>query len=327
MSTSVVIPTHNRPEGLEGLLRDLAKQRDVEPLEVVVVNSEVGDDMADVVARVRADTGLKVRQIMAENTIALKRNAGAAATSGEVICFFDDDMRLDDDVVAAHLAAQAARPDSLISGAVEFLPEWVTNSNYYRYKNTRHMNQFTRSGDLTPVNPNNIVTMNLSIRRAVFEDIGGFDAAFRHYGGEDVEFGFRAAAQGYPLLYSRQARAWHVEHRLDILGYTKKLYENAYYGTPKVLAAWPEGRLVVPTWRWTEPGPNNPPMDKAFNLALRVISRPRLVAAFANLLTHLDKHRWAYWPLAYKALTLLVQQVAVGDRRYHRQARPSFARS
>lgn len=321
MSVSVIIPTHNRLDGLAGLLEDLRLQEGVEGLEVIVVNSPAGESVTAVVEAARA-AGLDVTEINTDNAIGQKRNEGARAAHGDLLVFFDDDMRLGPHVVAAHVSAQAAHPGTIICGAVAFSAEWVARSNYYRFKNSRHLNA-ARATDFSVVPPNKIVTMNLSIGADLFWSLDGFDTRFRRYGGEDVELGFRATRRGIPMLLCLDAEAAHMEVELDVVGYCRKLYVNAYFGTPRVLDGNPEASAVL-TWKWTETDITVPWVDQLLRAGTGLLARPQLVVALARMLRRFDRKRWAFSPFLFKALTILSQRVAADDRRAGRPARPEI---
>ena len=85
-SISVVVPTHRRPESLERCLRGLAGQT-LTPREVVVVHAKA-DHETPAIIEGRAG----VRALVVESASLVAGMAvGAAATSGEIICFTDDD--------------------------------------------------------------------------------------------------------------------------------------------------------------------------------------------------------------------------------------------
>lgn len=69
-------------------------------------------------------------------------------------------------------------------------------------------------------------SLSFAADRTTWDGIGGFDEGYRGYGGEDTDFGQRAAAVGAPLWWVGGARAchqWHpvsdppVEHLADVV--------------------------------------------------------------------------------------------------------------
>lgn len=311
-SASVIIPTHNRRPGLTKMLDDLLHQEGLPaPIEVFVVDSPVAEDVSDVVEDFRK-LGLDVTYLLTENNLAGKRNRGAEASTADVLIFADDDMRLPNDWVANHLSAQREYADTWVSGAVAFPADWIASSNYYRYKNTRHLNPDTAPHDCD-VTGNHVVVMNMSMPKSLYLATGGSCEDFTRYGGEDVEFGFRFKRSGGRLRYVARALAYHHEDRLDVVVFARKLYVAAYTAGRSVLDKAPEA-ATVPTLRWTEPGYAQTWTDRGMHSLLVLLSHPALVGRLAQWLRKHDENPRLYLPLAYKALTLLATQLGVRDR-------------
>lgn len=319
----VVIPTHNRRDGLRSLLGDLAAQTGLDaPLEVIVVDSAEAEDVSDVVADAAA-AGLDARLILTANVRATKRNAGAEAAGSAIVMFLDDDMRVPPTWAAAHLAQQVAHPGACVSGAVIFPDAWTQHSNYYRYKQGRHLNRATVSAPAVAIAGNRIVSMNLSIPREVWLATGGMDPEFTRYGGEDVELGFRLIRDGVPLLYAESPWAEHCEVRRDVVAYAAQLYESARESAGLLLAKAPEARAVL-TFRLTEPGCQTGWRDRLAFWGLSAVARPWLVRGLARGLRRVDGRRRLFAPLAYQALALLVARLGSADRL---AGRPNRARA
>jgi hypothetical protein len=88
---SVVIPTHDRPDRLEGAVRSVLDQ-DYPAVEVVIVDDGSGPATADVLDRL---AGSHPRLVVVRHDDArgasAARNAGIAAATGELVGFCDDD--------------------------------------------------------------------------------------------------------------------------------------------------------------------------------------------------------------------------------------------
>ena len=109
---SFVIPAHNEEaligEALEALLASVAHASGVARdalwlpdtgVEVIVVDDASEDDTAAIVSGFAADVGVRLVSC-AGGTCAVTRNAGAAMSSGRVLCFLDADTLVPENAVA-----------------------------------------------------------------------------------------------------------------------------------------------------------------------------------------------------------------------------------
>ena len=133
------------------------------------------------------------------------RNRGAAEAGNDVILFLDDDMICDPNLVREHArlyldGAEAVIGDTPIDprSPQGFLPQSVG-----RWIATKAVQ--------SPLSPFDIFTGQLSVRRSLFQDIGGFDTSFTTgpaFGNEDADFGIRLLAghdvRHNPAAVSRQ---------------------------------------------------------------------------------------------------------------------------
>jgi hypothetical protein len=89
--------------------------------------------------------------------------------------------------------------EGLLSGRKVTTPQWI------EFHIGRTKNLTSNDSDLFRIATGG----NLGVRKLFFETIGGFDSSFRQWGGEDIEFGFRAFNMGAVLIPERLAKAWH----------------------------------------------------------------------------------------------------------------------
>ena len=314
---SITIPTHNRLDAIADLLTAISAQDLPEDtsLEVFLVTSPKGKDPTEIAASVR-NLGLDVSILSTENVIAAKRNLGASEANGSLLIFLDDDMSVGPDFVACHLAAHTA-VDMVISGQVIFPPDWVAKSNYYRYKDSAHLNHGGGSVSAAPISGHHVVTMNMSATPSTFEKSGGFDESFTKYGAEDLDFGFRCVERGLALEYSPLPLAIHSEVQADITVFLRKVYVATYYGTPHLINRF-EAAGKVSTFLWTEEGLVFDMKTRVVRHILDVLSHDRLVSLFVKFLRKSDRNRLLYIRLSYQIATLCVVRMAVRDRHRHR---------
>ena len=95
MRAAVIIATRNRAEALSATLQSINGQT-VLPSEVIVVDSSDDASTQNAVAAMsRLVTYPLVYEPSAVRSAAVQRNLGAAKTSAEILCFFDDDLDLE----------------------------------------------------------------------------------------------------------------------------------------------------------------------------------------------------------------------------------------
>jgi glycosyltransferase involved in cell wall biosynthesis len=229
---SVVIPTYQRRDVVVSSVRALAAQEDAPPFEVVVVVDGSTDGTAEALRALATPFPLSVvEQPNAGRPAACNR--GAAASSGELLLFLDDDMEAHPRLLAEHDRSHQEGADAVIGhlplhpdSPPGFLAEAVGTWAEQR----RHAME-ERGGR---VELSDFVTGQMSIRRDVFLGIGGFDTYFtRPYGGEDLDLGRRLAAAGHTLAFNGDAVSW----QRYVVTPRQLLRQWRYFGRGAVLLA------------------------------------------------------------------------------------------
>jgi len=204
---SVVIPTYQRRDVVVSSVRALAAQEDAPPFEVVVVVDGSVDGTADALRALETPFPLSVvEQPNAGRPAACNR--GAAAASGELLLFLDDDMEAHPRLLAEHDRSHREGADAVI-GHLPLHPEsppgfLATAVGTWAEQRAQAIER--RGGK---VELGEFVTGQMSVRRDVFLRLGGFDTYFtRPYGGEDLDLGRRLAADGRTLAFNADAISW-----------------------------------------------------------------------------------------------------------------------
>ncbi|CAN7221002.1 glycosyltransferase [Phenylobacterium sp. LjRoot225] len=223
MRVSIVIPSRNR---CSQLVRTVERLRDAvgdDPgVEIIVALNGCRDDSAAAMGRL--GPGIAVRTVdLAVGNAASARNAGARAARGALIVFLDDDMDVAPGFVAAHEAAQAARPGAVVLGHAQPCIEGL--GWYDQGKRAWWNDHFTRLAQPScRFTYRELLSGNFSIGRELFLGLGGFDEAFACR--EDYELGYRLLEQGVPFVFEPRALSLHHDERTHGQGFDRARREG-----------------------------------------------------------------------------------------------------
>jgi glycosyltransferase involved in cell wall biosynthesis len=213
-SLSVVIPTKDRAAALARTLDALEGQRaDGAELEVLVIDNGSRDDTVGEVRRRAGRSRIPVRPLeQPEGGPAAARNAGAAAAAGEVLLFLGDDTEpADGDLLRAHLDLHAAHPQPTygVLGRITWTPR-VPVTPFMRWLENGGPQFHYGEIEAGPVDPASyFYSSHASVKRALFERVGGFDVRFPTAALEDTELGVRLADAGLELDYHPELLVLH----------------------------------------------------------------------------------------------------------------------
>jgi hypothetical protein len=207
--------------------------------------------------------------------------------------------------VPRHVATQAEYPRSLVNGVWQFAPAvlaHMTSTSFGRYRlalEREYESDATgRSIDRACVDTQFVSARNLSLRRDLFWEIGGFDASFPFAGAEDQDLSVRARLAGALLLRNDDIRVLNNESIITFEAFCAREERSAQ--TLVVLArklpAYAAERPVIT--RNCPPVEGESPLLVAAKLMKSVASRPRPLRALHALVAWLEDTRlpdWATW--------------------------------
>lgn len=195
---SIIVPSYRGAARLPALLDSLARQEHAPAFEVIVVVDGVDDGS---VALVEAESRVTARAVLLPENRgrAGALNAGLAAATGEVLIRCDDDLVVSPAFVAAHTCAHAAAEGPVAVAGItrDVHPDTPYARAYGRAAGERAA---AHAAGRPAAERWRHWAANCSITRATAERIGPYDAAYRDYGWEDVDYGWRLHAAGIPLL-------------------------------------------------------------------------------------------------------------------------------
>ena len=180
---SVVVVTYGRQETLPDTLTDLSSQS-YPNYEVVVV-----DQNPDAVPR----EGVSVYQLH-EPHLCVARNVGIRGSTGEIIVFVDDDVRMGPAFLDEHVAA--------FSDGVGCVAGWIDSP-------IPHKNWKPAAPELASP-----IGCNMSFRRKALEQAGGFDSFMKPPAifADENELAYRIRRSGWKIKAAPEAILTHLAH-------------------------------------------------------------------------------------------------------------------
>ncbi len=224
---SVVVVTWNRRELLQACLASLARQRHPR-FEVVVVDNGSQDGSAVTVRKLAESYPVPLRLIANSSNLGFcaANNQGFAASQSELVALLNNDaeaepgwlealeavIRLHDDVGMAASKILVWDPDSAAGKIIDKCGHLIypDGQNRGRGSGQPDQGQFDRVEEV--LWPDGCAAM---YRRAMLEDVGGFDEEFFAYA-DDAELGLRGRIAGWRCFYAPGAVVRH--HRGATLG-------------------------------------------------------------------------------------------------------------
>lgn len=208
---TVVMPTFNRRERLDQVLRSLAAQDLDEPFEVVVVSDGSTDGTNEYLRS--SDPPLDIVGVVQDNQgPAGARNTGVERASADLVVFVDDDVVADPGLLRAHLDAHERHgPDAVVIGPM-LDPDDHDMSPWIAWEQTMLAKQYEAMlrGDYDAT-ARQFYTGNSSLRTRHLRDAGGFDPTFRR--AEDIELAYRLSEKGLTFHFEPDAVGLHYAER------------------------------------------------------------------------------------------------------------------
>jgi GT2 family glycosyltransferase len=194
ITTSVVIPSHQGANRLDKLLGCLSLQVADFEWEAIVVLDGSTDASAEVVDRWSATVPVRAIDLGTNQGRPTALNTGFDAAQGHVLIRCDDDLA-PDPLFLAHHAEHHRDSDDI--GVIGLYDNVLPESPYARAYGEHAHTLFLQTARATPTQFLwRFWAGNCSVSRAMFDTVGPYDTAFRAYGWEDVDWGYRLSLAG-----------------------------------------------------------------------------------------------------------------------------------
>ena len=245
---SIVICTRNGVRTLGECLRGV-QRLDYPDWECIVVDDGSTEDIAGIV---RNFSGVRYIRQEAQG-LSVARNAGAAAATGSIIAYTDDDC-VPDEAWLIHLVRVFLSTGAGAAGGPNVPPA---------PQNQAQACVIAAPGGpahvlLTDTTAEHVPGCNMAVRKSVLEAVGGFKPRY-HAAGDDVDFCWRLLEMGETIGFAPAAMVWHYR-RFTVGAF---LRQQAGYGKAEALltsrhsarfgqlggARW-RGVVYQPALRW-----------------------------------------------------------------------------
>jgi GT2 family glycosyltransferase len=214
---SFVIPVHDNFAFTVSLLAQLEREAraapDV-PLEAIVVDNGSSDRTRQLGALVG---GVRVIRSEARSGYTIACNTGAAAARGEVLVFLNNDIELTPGLVPRILRALADPAIGVAGARIVNAAGQLQEAGSHLWRDGsaaglgRGMDP-TLPIFLAPRDVDYVSGCFLCVRRALFEELGGFDERFSPGYYEDTDFCLQVRARGLRVAYDPTLVIYHYEY-------------------------------------------------------------------------------------------------------------------
>jgi serine acetyltransferase/GT2 family glycosyltransferase len=217
---SVVIATFNRAASLERLVAQLALQSVAQDIEVVVIDDGSDQDPTSRVRSLPVPFSRLVVEHQANAGAAAARDRGVALATSPIVLFLDDDMQVNDMLVAAHLDIHDRDARAVVLGRIK--PDPSMQLELFERFHADVLERFAADAiaGRTPLRGPNVYSGNVSMRRDTYSRVGGFDPTFTH--SEDAELGVRLEKDGATFYLSDTAASVHSSDRASLDGWRRR---------------------------------------------------------------------------------------------------------
>lgn len=213
MSASVIVPTFNRKERLERLVRAVLSDQAADELVVVVDGSH--DGSYELLRAIARSEPRLTPMFVPNGGEGAARQLGAEAATGEVLVVLDDDLMPGPGLIAGHVARHRGREKQVVLG---YMPTTLPSPRQPgQFATVLYAREYEAEAVAWEEDPTMILTSlwggNLSIRKADAMAVG-----FESLGGQvpyhsDQGFGLRCRDAGMTGVFDRSLLAWHEHER------------------------------------------------------------------------------------------------------------------
>lgn len=206
LKVSVIVPSYNGAHKLPNILQALESQT-FQDFETIVVIDGSTDNTKEILAN--AEWKLKNLVVVDRENggRSVARNTGIQTSTGDLLIFFDDDVRPVTSCIESHLTHHQIHSDTVLVGApFEELSQMKTDFQKFKAHLSRLWVPIKGYGPLPPEQPF-ITAANFSVGKKLLESVGSFDERLKD--AEDFDLAVRIVQQHIPIYFNNENVAWH----------------------------------------------------------------------------------------------------------------------
>jgi glycosyltransferase involved in cell wall biosynthesis len=199
---SVVIPVYNAGYCIERCLESLFSS-EYKNFEVLVVDDCSTDDTIELAEKFDC----RIIRQSTNRGAAAARNRGSREAAGEILFFLDADVFIQShtlDIIVGDLAVD--EPASAVIGVYTKVQE--TKGFYSQYQNLFTIFNHEKSGEYISW----FWTAMGAVKKAAFDETGGFNENYTGASAEDVELGYSLCLKGHKILYDNRIKGVHFHY-------------------------------------------------------------------------------------------------------------------
>lgn len=239
---TVAVPTVNRLDDMVAMAHTLVEQTRL-PDELIVVDAGSGQDLEGALRAILAGSGVELIYVRSAKGLPLQRNVAIDLARGDFVFFFDDDVELEPDYIAAALRAfdlPYDPPVGCVTGTLSKPPtpggrraelyrafgltNWVEHGEPELYVSggVRFITQ-PQAPIVVPVAEG----CRMAFRREVFAQERFVQFLPTYCQSEDVDFTWRVS-QRWTIVQTPEARLDHKVSPTNRIGYSNQLHQLIY---------------------------------------------------------------------------------------------------
>jgi glycosyltransferase involved in cell wall biosynthesis/GT2 family glycosyltransferase len=220
--TSIIIPTRDSVALLERCVESIRARTDYRSFEIIIVDN--GSREEETLAFFRRVERKKIARVLYEAgpfNYSRLNNRAAAQAQGEILVFLNNDTEIDDPGWLTEMISHAARlrvgavgarlwyPDGTLQHGGVILGLGGVAGHAFPHIPRGHPGYFNRA--FLQQNCSAVTGACMVLRKAVFDELGGFDERNLGVTFNDIDFCLRAAKRGYEIVWTPYANLIHHE--------------------------------------------------------------------------------------------------------------------